>query len=128
MTFAKRVYTIAAIWGVLVLAPMYFLETKIGHDEPPTITHPEYFYGFVGAALAWQIVYFLIGRDPERLRPIMPVTLLAKGNFTLAVSVLFALGRVSVPVLVMSGTDLVWGVLFALAWRATASASAGKEG
>jgi hypothetical protein len=41
MTFAKRVFLIAGVYGVLVLAPQYFLEARIGRDFPPPITHPE---------------------------------------------------------------------------------------
>ena len=26
---------------------------------PPTITHPDFFYGFVGVALVWQLVFLL---------------------------------------------------------------------
>ena len=61
MRFAKIVFTTAAAWGFLVLPPMYFLEQKIGRDTPPAITHPEYFYGFIGIALAWQLAFFIIG-------------------------------------------------------------------
>jgi hypothetical protein len=52
MKFAKIVFLIAGIQGLLILAPLYFLERTIGRQAPPAITHPEYFYGFVGVALA----------------------------------------------------------------------------
>jgi len=61
MRFAKIVFLVAGIYGLLILTPMYFLENKIGRDTPPAITHPEYFYGFVGVALAWQVL-FLVSR------------------------------------------------------------------
>ena len=32
----------------MVLVPHYFLENQIATDDPPAITHPEFFYGFVG--------------------------------------------------------------------------------
>ena len=56
MIFAKRVFFIAAVLGVIVLAPQYFMEAKVGRDFPPPITHPEHFYGFIGVALAWQML------------------------------------------------------------------------
>jgi hypothetical protein len=55
---------------------MYFLETRIGVDNPPSITPPEYFYGFIGIALAWQFMFLIIWRDPVRYRlAIVPATL-----------------------------------------------------
>ena len=56
MIFAKRVFFIAGVYGILALTPMYFLEDRIGRDFPPPIAHPEHFYGFVGVALAWQML------------------------------------------------------------------------
>jgi hypothetical protein len=57
MTFAKRVFFLAGVYGILALTPMYFLEARLGRDFPPPITHPEHFYGFVGVALAWQVLF-----------------------------------------------------------------------
>ena len=53
MTFARRTFLVAAVYGVIVLLPQSFMEAAIGRDYPPPITHPEHFYGFVGVALAW---------------------------------------------------------------------------
>lgn len=58
MKFAKWVYRIAGIYGLLILTPQYFLETKNGIDFPPAINHPEYYYGFIGVALAWQVAFY----------------------------------------------------------------------
>jgi hypothetical protein len=52
LRFARVVFLVAGIYGILVLLPQYFLEERIGIDSPPPITHPEHFYGFVGVALA----------------------------------------------------------------------------
>src|SRR5687768_7041494 len=60
MTFARRVFLGAAIYGLIVLLPQYFLEEKTGRDFPPPITHVEYYYGFIGVAVAWQIVFLII--------------------------------------------------------------------
>jgi len=64
MKFAKYKYLIAGIYGILILVPQYFLETKTGIDYPPPITHPEYFYGFIGVAIVFQILFLVISRDP----------------------------------------------------------------
>jgi hypothetical protein len=52
-----------SIYWLVVLLPMYFLEGRIGLDSPPPITHPEYYYGFVGVAVAWQAALLVIARD-----------------------------------------------------------------
>ena len=53
MKFPKTLLFIAGAYGLIVLIPQYFLETKNGRDFPPAITHPEYYYGFIGVAIAW---------------------------------------------------------------------------
>jgi hypothetical protein len=117
--FARRVYTIAGIYGLIVLLPQYFMESRIGRDMPPAITHPEYFYGFVGLALAWQLCFLAIARHPVRLRPIMPVTVLEKLAFGVPAIVLYAQGRLATSTLAFGILDLVLGVLFVLAYRRT---------
>jgi hypothetical protein len=71
MKFAKIVFRVAAIWGVLIITPLYLMFDLIGRQDPPPITHPAFFYGFVGLALAWQIAFFFIAIDPVRYRPLM---------------------------------------------------------
>jgi hypothetical protein len=115
--FARRVYTFAGIYGVLVMLPQYFLEDRIGRDTPPAITHPEYFYGFIGIVLAWQLAFLVIGRDPTRFRALMPVTVLEKLAFALPVALLYAQGRVPQTTLLFGGIDLVLGVLFFVSYR-----------
>ena len=44
----------------LVIAPLYFAEGQIAQNDPPPITHPEFFYGFIGITLAWQFVFLAI--------------------------------------------------------------------
>ena len=119
MQFARRVFYAAGIYGILVLTPMYFLESRINEQQPPAITHPEYFYGFVGLALVWQFVFLLIGRHPIKYRTLMLIAVLEKAAFGLLVPILFALGRTPGVVLVTSNIDLVWLVLFAIAYGKT---------
>ena len=71
MKFAKSIFWIAAIWGFLMITPLYFMFDLIGKKDPPPITHPAFFYGFVGVALVWQIAFIFIARDPVRFRPFM---------------------------------------------------------
>lgn len=117
--FARRAYTAAAVYGIVALAPQYFLEKKVGLDFPPAITHPEYFYGFVGLALVWQFAFLLIARDPVRYRPLMPITWLEKLSFGGAAAVLMAMGRIPTPVFALGMLDLALGALFVVAWLKT---------
>ena len=57
MRFARWVFLISGIYGVLVLAPQYFLEQRLSRDYPPALTHPELYYGFIGTALAFQVLF-----------------------------------------------------------------------
>jgi hypothetical protein len=119
MRFAKIVFWIATIWGVLVLAPLYFMFDLIGRHDPPPITHPGFFYGFVGAGLAWQIVFLVIATDPVRFRPLMIPSVLEKVSYVTPVVVLVLQGRMHPSDLVFAGTDSLLGVLFLLAYLKT---------
>jgi len=119
--FARRVYTVAGIYGLIVMLPQYFLEDRIGRDTPPPITHPEHFYGFIGVVVAWQIAFLVIARDPERFRALMPVTVLEKLVFAVPVLMLWAQGKVAPSVLPFAGLDLVLGALFLVSWLRTKS-------
>lgn len=120
--FAKRVFLIAGIYGLIVLAPQYFLEERIGRETPPAITHPEFFYGFTGVALAWQIAFLIISRDPVRYRLIMIPGILEKLGFGLAAVALYAKGRLDPMMLAAGCGDLIFAALFAAAFVQT-----GKE-
>ena len=119
MKFAKLVFLIAGIYGLIVVLPLYFFEEKTGRDYPPPITHPEYYYGFVGVTAAWQTLYLLISTNPIRYRPVMIPPMLAKGSFVIAVTILFMQGRVSGTMLGASMIDLLLVVLFFLAYLRT---------
>lgn len=111
--FAKRVFLVAGIYGVVVLLPQYFIELGIA------IARPEHFYGFIGVALAWQFAFLVIARDVERYRPLMLVGVLEKLSFGLAVIALYAADRVSAGVLGAGVVDLALGALFVLAFWAS---------
>ena len=115
--FARRVFLVAGIYGLIVLFPLYFLEGAIGQAYPPPITHPDHFYGFVGVALTWQLVFLMIARDVQRFRPIMLVAVLEKLSYGVATMVLFAGGRVAGSG--AGGIDLLLALLFAVSYRAT---------
>jgi hypothetical protein len=126
--FAKIVFWIAGIWGVLVITPLYFMFDVIGRNDPPPITHPGFFYGFAGAALAWQVAFFLIAKDPLRHRPLMIPSVLEKLSYAAAVVLLVGQGRMHASDLVFGGVDLLLGILFVIAYFTTriAPPAAGK--
>jgi hypothetical protein len=97
---------------------MFFLEDQISQRDPPAITHPEFYYGFACAALAWQIVYLMMSRDPVRLRPVLIPAIAAKTGFAISVFVLFAHNRLSAVNVALPSIDLVLAVLFAWAYFA----------
>lgn len=113
---ATYVYRTAAVWGFLVLTPLFFLFDRIGATDPPPITHPGFYYGFVATALTWQVLFAVISTNPERYVPIMPVTVLEKFGYALTVTVLYATGRMHASDLVFAGADAVLGVLFIAAF------------
>lgn len=115
MKFAKRVFFVAAVYGVIALVPLYF-------RKPPAVS-PEFFYGFIGVALAWQILFFVIARDPVRYRAAMIPAILEKLAFGIPAIVLFAQGRLATEMLVAGIIDLVLAVLFFVAWHRSAAAS-----
>jgi len=116
MLFARRLFLVAGIYGLIVIAPQYFMETQIGIDQPPAITHPEYFYGFVGLGIAWQVAFLIIATDPARYRPLIIACVIEKFSFAAAVALLFARGRVSGPLGFFAAIDLALGVLFLMAF------------
>ncbi|MBS0334971.1 MAG: hypothetical protein JSS35_19540, partial [Proteobacteria bacterium] len=75
MRFARWAYGLSAGYGLIVLAPLLFLRRQI-EAQTTAFTHPEYFYGFLAVALVFQLVFLTIARDPVRLRPVMPLTIL----------------------------------------------------
>jgi hypothetical protein len=113
------VFRLAGIYGIVTVAPLYFLEGAITRVTGP-LSHPEYFYGFVGLCVVWQILFLLISRDPSRWRPTMPIAVLEKLSFSLPVLALYAGHRVDSPVAVFGGVDLVWAALFVIAFLRTA--------
>ncbi len=122
MTFAKRVFFWAGVWGVLVIVPGFFNEPYVAKLQPPAITHPEYFYGFYCVTLAFQVLFLLMSRDPVRYRPLMPACMLEKFGFIVAMAILLALGRVPLLMALFTCTDLVLGILFVAAYLKTKGA------
>jgi len=116
MRFAKIVFTVAGIWGFVVLTPLYFSYDAIGTLYPPSITHPDFFYGFVGVALVWQVAFLTIGRDPERLHAMMIPAILEKFVYVSTLAVLYLQKRLALSQFSVAVPDLTIGILFVVAF------------
>ena len=102
----------AAIYGVIVLAPLYLTPL------PPVMG--ETLLGFIGLALVFQGVFWVIGSNPAKYRALMPLAVAEKLVFAVPALALFAQGY-PVPPLVagFAAIDLALGLGFLLAWRNT---------
>ncbi len=127
MRFSKIVFLGAGIYGVLILTPMFFLEGRIGRDTPPTITHPEFFYGFLGVGLAWQFLFLALSRDPLRYRAMILPSILEKVSYGVALLLLFAQHRLPVQVFSLGSVDWIFAALFIAAYVATGRGTAGAR-
>ncbi len=116
MKFAKIVFWSAGIWGLLLLTPLYFMFDRIGRQDPPPITHPAFYYGFVGVGLAWQIAFLIIATNPPRFRPLMIAGVAEKFSNAAALIVLYLQGRLHASDLTFGVVDLLFGVLFVAAF------------
>ncbi len=110
-------YRLAGGYGLLVLIPQFFMEEMIGVRQPPPISHPEFFYGFLGVATAWQVAFFIIASNPVRYRPIMIAGILEKLSFGIAGLVLYQMNRVAPPIALGAFVDLLFAAGFCAAYR-----------
>ena len=107
--FASRVFRYAAIYGVIVLLPLYLLPVP----DTWRLTH----LGFVGLALVFQAMFWIISRDPLHYRALVPIAIAEKLVFGIPALVLLLLGRAN-PVQAGFGmVDLFLAGMFFLAMR-----------
>jgi hypothetical protein len=99
---------------------------RIGVQYPPAITHPDFYYGFVGVGLAWQVAFLVISSDPLRFRPMMLAAMFEKFSYVLTLIVLYAQGRLSASQAAVIAPDLVLGILFVAAFLKTSAARESK--
>jgi hypothetical protein len=114
--FSRIVFLIAGICGLIVLLPGFFGEKMLAEKMPPPITHPEFYYGFFGVAVAWQVAFLIISRDPQRFRLIIPAAILEKLLYSVACAVLLMLGRIPLIVAMGGGGDFILGALFTMSY------------
>jgi hypothetical protein len=108
MKFARIVFALAGIWGLLVLPPLYY--------RAPADTRPEDYFGFLAVALAWQIAFLVIATNPVRFRPLMPAAMLEKFIYVGTIAALVYQERVTGTVVFGAAADFVLGCLFVMAF------------
>ena len=121
MSFAKVVFIGAGVWGILVLAPLYFLVDISGKPWPPPANYPHFFYGFISVAMAWQLAFLIIGTDPVRFRPLMLPAIIEKLGHVTTVGILYARGRIGQADAATALPDVVLGILFVAAFASSAA-------
>ena len=108
MKTIRIIFALAAAWGFLAVIPGLFDEAG---------PRPEYYYGFLGLALVFQLVFVIIALDPLRYRALVPIAILEKLAFFLRVTILYLQGQVAMGGVFFGGmVDGLWMLLFGLAW------------
>ena len=128
MRFAKIVFIAAGVWGIVVLTPLYFLVDLTGRQYAPPTMYPQFFYGFLSVAMAWQIAFLVIGSSPARFRPLMIPSIVEKFGHVVGVAVLYGQARISAADAMAAGPDLLLGVLFIAAFAKTSTPRSDRTG
>ncbi len=119
-SIARIIFALAALYGIPVLLLGLSGEAQFNAAMPPAITHPEFYYGFHGVALVFQLIFVLIAIDPVRYRPLMLVAVLEKLAFFGPALWLNSSGRLAEGGPFFGAMiDGVWALLFLLAWALT---------
>ena len=116
MRFPKMCFAFAGWWGVISLTPLLFFYKAIGKLSPPQLNHPEYYFGFLTVALAWQIGFLVISRDPVRYRTMMLPGMIEKFGYAACCFVLLAEHQVSSITAMFGAVDFVLGLGFLLSY------------
>ena len=119
MRFARIVFTIAGIWGIVVLTPLYLLVDVTGRQYVPPSTYPQFFYGFLSVTMAWQIAFLVIGWNPIRFRPLMIPSIVEKLGYVATVAVLYGRSRITADDASIVLPDALLGALFIAAFVKT---------
>lgn len=117
MKFARLVFLVAGVYGLVALLPMYFMEEEAASGN--TLPRLEFYYGFIGVAVAWQLAFLVMSRAPARYRLLMIPAIVEKASFAIPVAVLYVQQRVSTFMFGAGMVDAFLGALFVLAYLRT---------
>lgn len=123
MRFARIVFIGAGVWGIAVLTPLYWLVDVTGRAYSPPADYPQFFYGFLSVAMAWQIAFLVIGSNPSRFWPLMIPSVVEKLGHVTTVAVLYGKDRISTLDAQAALPDLLLGLLFIAALVRTRTAA-----
>ena len=119
MKLAKIVFITAGVWGIIVLTPLFLLLDVTGRQYAPPTAYPQFFYGFLAVAMAWQIAFLVIGSNPARFRLLMMPCIVEKLGYVATLLVLYGQGRITATDASPGIPDLVLGILFIVAFFKT---------
>ena len=107
MKFATLTFRAAGIVGLLTILPMYFLYDSISRKDPPALNHPQFYFGFLGVTLAWQILFLILSTDPVRYRPMMIPAVIEKLGFLAAGAILVYLKMMNIQQAIVTAPDAI---------------------
>lgn len=110
--WVSRWFKGAAIYGAVALTASLLAPALPGAARLPQL-------GFTFTALAFQIVFWIIGTAPVRYRPLMLAGVAEKLAFGVPALWLAAQGTAEPAAALFGTVDLILGAGFLLAWRAT---------
>ena len=116
------IFRAAGIYGLVITLPQYFRLEANGAQFPPAITHPEYYFGFLGTVAVFQILFLTIANDPMHYRALMPLCVLEKLVYADPAAILYSQHRLASPIFLTGVIDAIWGLLFAWAFYTTTRA------
>jgi hypothetical protein len=125
MRLAKIIFIGAGIWGIVVLTPLYWLVDISGRHYAPPNDYPQFFYGFIGVAIAWQIAFLVIGSNPARFRMLMIPAMIEKFAYISTLIFMYSRAQISSIDVQPAIPDGLLGLLFIVAFWATRT-SAGR--
>jgi len=125
MKFSKWVFLGAGVYGLLVTLPLYN-EARTAQIFPPSVNHPEYYFGFVSTVIAWQVAFIFISRDPLKHHPLIIPAIMEKMLYVASIVALAFQGRVAGAIIGFAAIDFIWGALFAISYVLTGKTNNGK--
>jgi len=108
VTFARRVYIVAAIYGFLAVPVLYLTEAP----DP----HRLLYFAFAGIALVFQGIFLVIARDPLRYAAFLPLTVFEKVSFGVPALAFWSQGQAADDMALGGAVDLLFAALFIIAW------------
>lgn len=112
-----------AAWegATLRVAPRLVAAVLPHREEWPRFSARDHACRVLGVAVAWQIVFLIVAKDPVRYRLLMLPAIVEKAGFGIVACILYLMGRLSVSLFAAGIIDLVWGLLFGVAFHLTPS-------